>query len=41
MDDREKRGKDRNTKSEYLEKKKSFFDEIKSIFQNYLRTIIW
>ena len=31
----------RNTKFEYLENKKSFLDEIKSIFQNYLRVIIW
>ena len=26
---------------EYLEKKKSYLDEIKNIFHNYLRTIIW
>ena len=26
---------------EYLEKKKSYLDEIKNVFHNYLRTIIW
>ena len=25
----------------YLEKEESFLDEIKSIFHNYLKTIIW
>ena len=28
-------------KSEYPENKSSFLDEIKSIFHNYLRAIIW
>ena len=28
-------------KFEYLEKEKSFLDETKSIFHNYIRTIIW
>ena len=28
-------------KFEYLEKEKSLLDEIKSIFHNYLRVIIW
>ena len=28
-------------KFEYLEKKKSFLDEIKSIFHNYLRANVW
>ena len=41
MADRKKRGKDGNIQNfEYLENKKSFLDEIKSIFQNYLRSII-
>ena len=26
---------------EYLEKEKSFLDEIKSIFHNFVRAIIW
>ena len=30
----------KNTKFEYLENDKSFLDEIKSIFHNYLRAII-
>ena len=30
-----------NTKMEYFEKEKSFLDEIKSIFQNLLRAMIW
>ena len=36
-----KRGKDRNTKIEYLENEKSFLDEIKSIFHSFWRPIIW
>ena len=28
-------------KLEYLEIEKSFLDEVKSIFHNYLRAIIW
>ena len=28
-------------KFEYTENEKSFLDEIKSIFYNYLRTIVW
>ena len=28
-------------KCEYLQNKKSFLDEIKNIFHNYLRTNIW
>ena len=35
-----KRGKE-NTKFEYVENEKGFLDEIKSIFHNFLRTIIW
>ena len=46
MVNRKKRGEDGNTKVkiqkfEYLENKKSFFDEIKSILHNCLRAIIW
>ena len=38
-----KRGKEREKqqKCEYLEDEKSFLDEIKSIFHNTLKTIIW
>ena len=32
---------DGNTKIEYLGNEKSFLDEIKSIFYNYLRVIIF
>ena len=39
MANRKKRGKDKNTKTEYLRNKMSFLDEIKSIFCNYLRAI--
>ena len=28
-------------KSEYLAKEKSFLDEIKSVFHNFLRAIVW
>ena len=35
-----KRGKDRNTKFEYLENEKSFLDEIKSIFHCFRGAII-
>ena len=28
-------------KFEYFANEKSFLDEIKSIFRNYLRTVIW
>ena len=41
MADREKEGKTEIQKLEYLEKEKSFLDEIKSIYHNYLRGIIW
>ena len=41
MADREKEGKTEIQKLEYLEKEKSFLDEIKSIYHNYLRAIIW
>ena len=42
MADREKKkGKTEIQKFEYLEIEKSFLDEIKSIFHNYLRVIIW
>ena len=34
-------GKMKMQKIEYLENKKNFSDEIKSIFHNYLRAIIW
>ena len=37
----EKEGKTEIQKIEYLEKEKSFLDEIKSIFHDYLGTIIW
>ena len=36
-----KEGKTEIQKFEYLENKKSFLDEAKSIFHNYLRAIIW
>ena len=36
-----KRAEDGNTKSEYLENKKSFLDEIKNIFHSFWRPIIW
>ena len=41
MVDRKKKGKMKIQKFEYLENEKSFLDEIKSIFRNYLRAIIW
>ena len=40
-DIRKKEGKREIQKFEYLGSKKSFFDEIKSIFHNFLRAIIW
>ena len=36
-----KRGKERIQKTEYLEKEKSFLDEIKSMFYSFWRAIIW
>ena len=36
-----KRGKDRNTKNEYLENKKRFLDEIKNIFHSFWMAMIW
>ena len=42
MADREKREeKTKIQKCEYLKNEKSFLEEIKSIFHNYLRAIIW
>ena len=42
MADREqKNGKTNIKKCEYLESEKGFLNEIKSIFLNYLRAIIW
>ena len=40
-DRKKKEGKTEIQKSEYLENENSFLDEIKSIFHNYLRAIIW
>ena len=42
MNDREKK-KERQKieKSKYLKNKNNFLDEIKSIFHNYIRAIIW
>ena len=40
MVDREKKGKMEIHKFEYLENEKSFLDEIKSVFHNYLKVII-
>ena len=37
----EKEGKTEIQKSEYLENKRSFSDEIKNIFLSFWRTIIW
>ena len=37
----EKEGKTKIQKFEYLESEKRFSDETKSIFQNYLRAIVW
>ena len=36
-----KRVEDGNKKNEYLKKENSFLDEVKSIFHNYFRAIIW
>ena len=41
MADREKEGRREIGKFEYLENKKSFLDEIKSIFHSFQRSIIW
>ena len=42
MTDRKKKeGKTQIPKSEYLKIEKSFLDERKSAFHNYLRAIIW
>ena len=41
MTDKEKKGKAVTQKSEYLENEKSFLDEIKSNFYNYVRATIW
>ena len=41
MIDREKKGKTEIQKFEYLDNEKSFLDEVKSIFPNYLRSVIW
>ena len=41
MSNWEKKGKMEIRKFEYLEKEKSFLDEIKRIFHNYLRAPIW
>ena len=41
MAGRDKKGKTEIRKSEYLENEKRFLDEIKSIFHNYFRAIIW
>ena len=36
-----KKGKTEIQKFEYLENKKSFLDETKSFFHNYLKAAIW
>ena len=41
MTDREKKVKVEIQKFEHLENEKSFLDEIKGIFHNYLRAIVW
>ena len=41
MADRGKEGNRQIQKIEYTENEKSFSDEIKSIFHNFLRAIIW
>ena len=41
MADREKMGKTKIHKFEYLENEKSFLDEIKNIFHSFWRAIIW
>ena len=41
MIDREKKRKTEIQKFEYLDNEKSFLDEVKSIFRNYLRSAIW
>ena len=40
MTDGEKEGKMETQKSEYLQNKKGFLDEIKNIFHNFWRAII-
>ena len=37
----EKKSKIEMLRCEYLENKKSFLDEMKSIFHNYLKTNVW
>ena len=41
MTDREKNGKMKIQKFEYLENEKSFLDETKNIFHSFWRAIIW
>ena len=41
MADREKEGKMETQKIKYVENKKSFLDEIKSIFHSFWRAIVW
>ena len=41
MADRENTGEDGIQKFEYIDNEKSFLDEIKSIFRNYLRAVSW
>ena len=41
MTDREKEGKTEMQRFEYVENEKSFLNETKSIFHNYLRAIVW
>ena len=41
MTDREKKGKTKIQKFEYLEIENSFLDEIKNIFHSFGRAIIW
>ena len=41
MANRENEEKTEIKKIEYSENKKRFLDEIKNMFHNYLRTIIW
>ena len=41
MADREKGRKTEIQRFDYLEDKKGFLDEMKSIFHNYLTAIIW
>ena len=41
MADREKEGKVKTQKTEYLKNEKSFLDEIKNIFHSFWMDIIW